>query len=264
MNIDPLAHMTRALRESRNGEHPNPESTKRIVLHLARAQQKRNGKVLMWLVPIAAVLAFSTAWAAEPSRRAVAALFEHLFRSAPATAPLSSMPPRRAHSIGQPAPAADFDRVPPQKTEPASADSAVIAPLQQLPPTLSGPDRRRRASRAAPTAAPAKPSEPTNETQPNTEIAPRQDEDLRLYQVAHTAHFVRRDAVVALAAWDAYLAARPDGRFSVEARFNRAVCLVRVGRFEDARRALVLFRDGYYGSYRREEAQQLFDALDAL
>jgi len=72
----------------------------------------------------------------------------------------------------------------------------------------------------------------------------------------HTA----RDAA-AIGAWDAYLARYPDGRFAIEARYARALCLVRLGRTDDARDALAPFAAGRYGRYREREASALIEAL---
>jgi TolA-binding protein len=60
------------------------------------------------------------------------------------------------------------------------------------------------------------------------------DADATLYRDAHARHFHAADFDAALVAWDAYLAAHPTGRFAIEARFNRAVVLVRLRRFDDA------------------------------
>ena len=93
-------------------------------------------------------------------------------------------------------------------------------------------------------------------------VLAKDDEDNRLYAVAHDAHFVRHDSASALTAWDTYLTLRPDGRFAVEARYNRALCLIRLERFGDAKAALQPFRDGRFASYRKREATRLLDALD--
>ena len=84
-----------------------------------------------------------------------------------------------------------------------------------------------------------------------------------LYRDAHEAHFVRRDPAAALVAWDRYLAAAgPSGRFTLEARYNRAVTLVRLGRREEAASALRPFASGEYGGYRRDEAAQLLRTVE--
>jgi hypothetical protein len=84
-----------------------------------------------------------------------------------------------------------------------------------------------------------------------------------LYRQAHELHFHGGDPVAALAAWDAYLATEPDGRFSIEARYNRALVLVRLGRYAEARAALVPFARGELAAegYRQAEAEQLVERL---
>ena len=74
-----------------------------------------------------------------------------------------------------------------------------------------------------------------------------------------------RDPAAALSAWDAYLA-EADGRdrFVREARYNRALSLVRLRRFEQARSALQPFADGRYGSYRQHEASELLETLSGF
>lgn len=84
-----------------------------------------------------------------------------------------------------------------------------------------------------------------------------------LYRAAHEAHFARHDYRAAVAAWDHYLAAAgPGGRFTLEARYNRGVALLKSGRTSEARAALQPFADGEYGGYRRDEARALLLSLD--
>jgi hypothetical protein len=82
------------------------------------------------------------------------------------------------------------------------------------------------------------------------------------YRTAHALHFEAHDPEGALAAWDAYLARYPSGRFALEARYNRALCLVRLGRTSEARAALAPFVAGIHGGYRQQEATALAAALD--
>ena len=85
------------------------------------------------------------------------------------------------------------------------------------------------------------------------------------YRRAHELHFRGSDPAAALAAWDDYLRIDPAGRFAAEARFNRAIDLIRLGRYDLARAALAPFARGDEpGGYRRDEAQQLIDRLDAI
>jgi TolA-binding protein len=80
------------------------------------------------------------------------------------------------------------------------------------------------------------------------------DAEALAYERAHQVHFFADAPARALAAWDAYLAAFPRGTFAPEARFNRALCLARLGRFVAAAQALRPFAAGRAGGYRRQEA----------
>jgi hypothetical protein len=100
------------------------------------------------------------------------------------------------------------------------------------------------ASDAASDAAPA-------ETPAETEA--------RAYGLAHRAHFVDDAPARALAAWNDYLATYPEGVFAPEARYNRALCLVRLGRFHEAARALRPFLRTGPDGYRHTEARLLSD-----
>jgi hypothetical protein len=87
----------------------------------------------------------------------------------------------------------------------------------------------------------------------------RQQSEEQAYAAAHRAHFGGGPPARALVAWNGYLAAFPRGVFAPEARFNRALCLIHLGRFGEARRALRPFADG--GGYRRADARALLDWL---
>ncbi len=83
--------------------------------------------------------------------------------------------------------------------------------------------------------------------------------ELALYREAERLHFRERDWSSAILAWDAYLA--QGGPLSLEARYNRSLCLIRLGRDEEAKRELGRFASGELGGYRRQEAQKLLDAI---
>jgi hypothetical protein len=74
---------------------------------------------------------------------------------------------------------------------------------------------------------------------------------------------IGEDPARAVRLWDIYLKAHPNGTFTPEARFNRALDLIRSSRFEDARRALQRFADGPLGSYRQHDAAVLLDWVAA-
>ena len=91
---------------------------------------------------------------------------------------------------------------------------------------------------------------------------PTGDAETRAYARAHEAHFLRDAPAEALAAWNRYLASFPSGAFVPDARYNRALCLVRLGRHAAAAQALRPFAAGAFHGYRRLEATTLLDWLE--
>jgi hypothetical protein len=87
------------------------------------------------------------------------------------------------------------------------------------------------------------------------------DGELAAYRIAHEAHFRGNDPAAALAAWDAYLAKFPNGKLVLEARYARALVLVKLRRYRDAETALMPFASAPAGSYRQREAAQLLEAI---
>lgn len=85
--------------------------------------------------------------------------------------------------------------------------------------------------------------------------------DLTLYRDGHRKHFQQGDCVGAMAAYERYIAEVPKGRFVLEASYNRALCLARLGRTGEAAAALRPFAEGRYGTYRRQEAQRIIEAM---
>jgi hypothetical protein len=160
-------------------------------------------------------------------------------------------PPKRRHAAAHPTTTPPTEATPEEPPVAPPAEPAVVEPpAPEAPPApppvvasphpaIAPPPRR-----AEPTAPPVEPVEV-------------------LYRKAHELHFHGGDPAAALAAWNAYLAAEPDGRFSVEARYNRALVLVRLARYAEARAALAPFARGEVGppGYRQAEAEQLVERL---
>jgi TolA-binding protein len=145
--------------------------------------------------------------------------------------------------------------VPPPSQRPAPvAASSGNEPLSptDLPALAPTPSARPSPSRLG--SAPAIVLEDAPEPAPNPEVAS--------YRQAHRTHFDGAPPSVALAAWDKYLAAYPAGSFAPDARFNRALCLLRLGRNADARAALAPFAQAPAGGYRQAEAASLLRSLD--
>ena len=140
-------------------------------------------------------------------------------------------------------------------------------------PTRRAPPVRVAAARSVTRAEPERAAEPPVVTALPSSAAPpvasaltrhdagAEDPHAELFAAAHRVHFVEHDATRALQAWDAYLAAAPRGRFAPEARYNRALSLVRLERRAEAIRELQAFANGHFRGYRQREAQALLDAL---
>jgi hypothetical protein len=121
---------------------------------------------------------------------------------------------------------------------------AAPTPIDERPVRANGPRRLEAAVLVPPPASASPPERATS---------------LQLYQSAHELHFRKRDFGAALAAWEAYLIRAATGPLALEARYNRAVCLTRLGRSTEARSALLPFARGDYGGYRQAEANALLN-----
>jgi hypothetical protein len=225
MSGDLLSRAAGALREtSRAGA--GEETLGRVLRDVRRGERRRRFTGLA-LLPFALVLTTMGAWAATTGRLAdvVRALKPPVSSVRPAAAPH-----RRASAPAMP------EIVP---IAPVTALRAAAAPEPES--RLASPPRARRAT------AP---------------VLSGESDDV-LYRRAHEAHFVRGDYAAALALWDRYLALVPLPRFVVEARYDRAIALLRLGRRDEAARALRAFADGDYGSYRSAEARRLLKSAAA-
>jgi hypothetical protein len=133
---------------------------------------------------------------------------------------------------------------PPQVQHAAEAPK----PEEPPPPVVEAP-------KPAPVAVPAPAPKPV--------VVPAPKPIELAYRKAHELHFHTQDYAAALLAWDDYLRMEPSGRFAVEARYNRALCLVRLGRFAEARTALLPFANGEVepAGYRKDEAKALVDRI---
>lgn len=229
-----LDEAVKALRETTGGQSERSSSTRaRVLQGLDRGSAGRRRWV--WLLPAVAILGGGTALAAnsQTTARWLGEAGQWLgLAAAPSQrepAPSARAAPRRVHSVKRPA------SVEPTSSTPEPPPSAEAAP----PPA---PPRA---------AVPAKPSEPESRPEPH----------LQLYRAAHEAHFRDRDFATALAGWDSYLLRAPSGSFAMEARYNRAIALVRLGRSAAARAALEPFAEGRHGGYRQADARKLLDAM---
>lgn len=231
MNVDLLGQAARALRDTPG--HGRAEETFGRVLRDVRRAERRRRTAVAAILPFALLLTTMGAWAATTGR--LAAVVGRLRPSRP----------------------------PVGRTVVAEAGIAAATPgpeIVPLPLRLAsappGPED------AQPAARPPTVRRPRGlDTRPLDDGAPLAPSPDEVYRRAHDAHFGRADYAAALELWDAYLGLSPLPRFALEARFNRAIALVRLGRRDEARGALRPFADGDYGSYRAGEARALLRAL---
>ena len=135
-----------------------------------------------------------------------------------------------------------------------------------VPAQPSDPPRERAAVTTVRAVAPPLPRvEPPPESPLPRPLIHKEgsDSEARAYERAHRAHFFAHSPERALAAWDAYLRDHGQGVFAPEARFNRALCLIRLARYDLAVEALKPFAAGEWHGYRSAEARALLDWMSA-
>jgi cytoskeletal protein RodZ len=278
---DLLEQATRALRETSAEPQPKSGLTRARVLDGAEKRYAgRRVSVLRWVVTVAAALAASTALAR------VAQYWPEIKRAiAPESAEHSQAAPRHPKRSG-PRPAQPTAAEP--TPQPAVVESPVApmpAPATKPPAEASAPNVRAprpsesvrpgHATRGLGTArrtarAPSPAPKPLTSI-PATEVAPEPEKvaapapagesaELSLFRRAQRLHLDHDPR--ALAAWDDYLRIAGRGVLVPEARYNRALSLIRLGRKSEARSALAAFANGEYGNYRKSEARALIDAID--
>jgi len=242
-DMDPvLARAARAYRDQHHGASPDAARTRARIL-ATREQGRHRTMVAMAAAALLAVgLGVPTAWAWSTGR-----LSEWLQGDDGASQPVpqeTAPVPAAPASVRSETVRSETIEVTPVPVAPSEPEPSVVpSGLPSSPvPTPSG-------AIAAPTEDAIDAREPVDPT------------ERRAYRAAHALHFEARDPAGALTAWDRYLAAYPSGRFAIEARYNSALCLVRLGRSDEARDALAPFADGRHGEYRQREAAALIEAL---
>jgi hypothetical protein len=265
MKRDLLAEATCALRESAEAPPAPVNETRARVMTTLRKERARRVPLVRMLIPLAAVLVGSMAWAASMGRlptsfREVVPGFAKEPEAPPSlSVPPSSAPPSSAPSSAPTAPLETEEKALEAPPEREAMDAPNGAPPRVAAKPIGALTPEPRAGRSIPP-----PTVTTTPTAPPAEkpaTTPSEPDEQALYSAAHRYHFVERNPGAALAAWDTYLRAAPRGRLAVEAHYNRALCLVRLGRAAEAEAALEGFARGAYGGYRRAEARTLLDAM---
>jgi tetratricopeptide (TPR) repeat protein len=246
MNDDLLKRATRALRSHPcEDDERAPTARARILGGLRQAQVRRRTWSAV-VLPLAATLAAATAFGATNHRvgkwiRAVTSTFE------PATKRSQLRLPGEERALPSAAapnrPLVEVESRPNSEASPEAAPEMAERPV----PPVTSPKRGQRREQVVPRNVHQRAKKPGSESAAA----------LDLFSAAHRAHFAGGDHEAALRAWDSYLAADPEGSFELEARYNRAICLLRLGRVSEARTALAPFAEGRFGDYRRDEAVAL-------
>jgi hypothetical protein len=239
---DLLSRATDALRDAAAADPPAADESWRAMegwRHVSRDVKRvarRRRLVLIVALEVFAGVVGVGSWAAVSGR-----LPPLLSRWIPGARPTAAGPAAHAHSARAHRETSVPPAPPPAPPAPPAAPEVTLgpAPLPLLPAVVARP------SRPAPHAPPA--------------VAPGPED---VYARAHRAQFVQRDYATALALWDEYLAAS-GGSLGPEARWNRAIALVRLGQREAAIAALRPFAAGQDNGYRQEEAQGLLRVLGA-
>ncbi len=266
---DLLEKATRALRETSAEPQPKSGLTRARILESAEKRDAgRRNFGLKWIIAIAATLAASTALARVAQywpeiKRALTPAAEE----APAPAKQAAKRKHKAEAVQKPpelppsaaavlepmaAPEPSVEPPAPATPMPARASAKGVRRLEPEPvAVVPAPDPVRDIEVRAPA-----PLFDVKRIEPAPESA-----ELALFRRAQRLH--RAQDPRALAAWDGYLRVATERVLVPEARYNRALVLVRLGRKEDARRALAPFAVGEYGNYRRAEAKALMDALES-
>ncbi|HMA94279.1 MAG TPA: hypothetical protein VKP30_16420 [Polyangiaceae bacterium] len=246
MNNNELDRAIVALRQHRSGASTRAESTEARVVALIREQQQVRRR-WRWLVPLAAICAASSAWAATHLEFAKSMLSGG---STDASAP--SAIPRYQRTVS--AHPTSVDSADPPENDAAAPLPSAATPVDTAKLAVPTPVLVPRGS-ALPSTLPS--SSSTAEVSQRT--APRPS--YQIFRDAKRLQYGRRDYAAALTAWEQYLAVEPNGALALEARFNRGLCLAAMGRAADAERALAPFATGEYGQYRLQEARAVLNRL---
>lgn len=270
MSDDLLQQMTNALRDEYDGAVPVPEATRARVIRALGERRPRRRKWLAVGIPLLALMGGSTAWAAATGR------LDHIVEQALSiVAPVADEAPqeqaepnegaRRTGAVPKAVPELPDETEKeeeepeeasePEETEQEKDETAKAA--QEPAPTPSHALVRQ------PTVNLEPPSDEGEETESEEPKEPEEDHTALLtYRGAHRAQFASGDCSEAIVGYAQYLDMAPSGPFAVDARYNRGVCLIRLGRHGEARIALEPFAQGKYGDYRRAQSEQLLEALD--
>ena len=250
---DSLLEATQALRELGEQDSQASQLTRARVIAGVRQRQRKQLRRSIFAIPLAALAIGSVAVAATGGY-----LPSPVQRWVTQVTGITPKPPQH--------PKSKVARAPTQGTALAESIPSVTpagdlrpsepAPVISSSPLALAPEPSAKEVAVTPAGA-------SDKLRAKAGDSPITEAEFERYRLAHEAHFVKKDPAAALAAWSDYLAHAPSGHLAVEARYNQALCLLKLGRTQEARRSLAPFVAGTYGAYRRQEAQTLIATLDA-
>jgi hypothetical protein len=258
MTDDLLKRSTDALRKETALPELRSGLTRARLLDNAAKAQKKRGNPLRWIAPFVLTLGAGTALAHVTHQYFPevwnAVVPEALERSVPEEEVVRRAQKPKKKAITAPAPVAPVPAPPPVIETPVVPEPELAV----VQPEAPKPARGKRAHAPA-IAQPAEPEPPVLAITPKPE-APAESAELSLFRRAQRLHTAKDKG--AIAAWDDFLRVAPKSPLATEARYNRALGLIRAGRSDDARKALAPFARGDMGGYRQREAAELIDALN--
>jgi hypothetical protein len=257
MSDDLLGEATRAVREATEDSGDGGAFTRMRIMHsLHGVRRRRLTRVLVW-APLTAVLAGATAAAATGQAARVWLAIERVVISAPPGTD-AQKPSPAAQKAQSRVRAPSLDQAP--APEPTPSEDTAVSDTPE--PGVVAPEPEHVPADDEVIPRPARNPVPAATRGRSAEDLAAARE-LELYRAAHRVHFQKHDCPSAVVAWERYLAEAPRGRFTLEARYNRALCLVRLGREREAAAALRPFARGSFGGYRQSDARALLDALES-
>lgn len=265
MTRDLLKDATKALSESGHEQRGAQFTRERLMASLHERKRRHRSRFTVML-PLAAVFVGSTAFATVTGKleavvvSALNVVGIQLDSTGQAAAPDGEETGTSKAAFGghrDRAPARDVDDQS-QGVDSAEPEAVAAPEPEQVAERAAVAPSPPRASRAL--SAPSVAEIAGDHAAPSDSRA-QSDDAHAVYRRAHHAQFRDDEPARALAGYEKYLAQQPGGRFAVDARYNRALCLVRMGRMADARPVLDAFARGDFGGYRQKDAARLLLAL---
>lgn len=253
MSDDLLARMTQALADENDGATAFPEATRARVIRTLAERKPRRKKWFVVGVPAFVIFGGSSAWASMTGH----------------------LPPVVEQAISAVTfGAVDFAKVDKPKIRTRVFERKLAEPLEpqdersQLDSSKDKESTRATEESAKepllqlPEESPARSASHSVGAAPSIKHVPVLDPALATYQSAHRAQFRAGDCSAAVDGYAEYLKAAPGGSFAVDARYNRAVCLLKLGQTSEAKAILRPFSEGRYGTYRQKSASELLGAFE--